>query len=249
MATGCRDGSFRELHAENAAEVLADDLKGIVGRFVVIVVRAVGGVAGEEGLAAARLLLVGECVVSLDGADGGDQGVGGARGSGDGSGVGGAVGAAPAGGVGEGGGLGEARRVPGRGAGGAGEEVDLRRGCDAADHTDAIAVAGEVRHGGGEWDGLGARVSRSVGTGNGGGLAGRGNDGGGRSGVLDGGVVVSRSGGFKFWVCRWPGGGRAGTATTLLPRPVSPHGATFAGKRWNGWGTDSFYGRGPQIGD
>jgi hypothetical protein len=188
-------------------------------------------------------------VVSLDGADGGDQGVGGARGSGDGSGVGGAVGAAPAGGVGEGGGLGEARRVPGRGAGGAGEEVDLRRGCDAADHTDAIAVAGEVRHGGCEWDGLGARVSRSVGTGNGGGLAGRGNDGGGRSGVLDGGVVVSRSGGFKFWVCRWPGGGRAGTATTLLPRPVSPHGATFAGKRWNGWGTDSFYGRGPQIGD
>lgn len=156
MATGCRDGSFGELHAEDAAEVLAEDLEGIVGRsfFVVVVV---GGVSGEEGLAAARLVLVGEGVVVLDGADGGDEGVGGAGGSGrrGGGGVGGAVGAAPAGGVGEGGGLGEARGVPGRGAGGAAEEVDLRRGGGAADHADAIAVAGEVRHGGGGgWDGL-----------------------------------------------------------------------------------------------
>jgi hypothetical protein len=147
------DGSFRELHAENAAEVFADDFEGIVGR--VVVVRDVGGVAGEEGLAAARLLLVGEGVVGLDGADGGNEGVSRGRGSGDGGGVQGAVGAAPAGGVGQGGSLGEARGVPGRGAGGAMEEVDLRRGGDAADHADAIAVAGEVRHGGG---GSGLRV-------------------------------------------------------------------------------------------
>lgn len=151
VATGCCDWALRKLHAEDAAEVLADDLEGIVHR-VVVVSGGVGGGAGEEGLAAARLLLVGEGLVGLDGADGGDEAVpgsGGCRG-GRGSGVvGGAVGAAPLGGVGEGRGLGEARGVPWRGAGGASEEINLGRGGGVADHADAISVAGEVRHGGG----------------------------------------------------------------------------------------------------
>lgn len=96
--------------------------------------------------------MVGESGVGLDGADGGDElaassyrwGGGGSGGAGST----GAVGAAPARGVGERGGLREAGGVPWRRAGGAAEQFDLGRGGRAADHANAISVAGEVRHGG-----------------------------------------------------------------------------------------------------
>jgi len=99
--------------------------------------------------------LVGESGVGLDGADGGDElaschgGGGGGGGRGRGA---GAIGAAPARGVRERGHLGEAGGVPWRRAGGASEQIDLGRGVGAADHADAISVAGEVGHGGcGGW--------------------------------------------------------------------------------------------------
>uniref|UniRef100_J3M345 Uncharacterized protein n=1 Tax=Oryza brachyantha TaxID=4533 RepID=J3M345_ORYBR len=121
------DGAFGKLHAEGAAEVFADSLEHVVP--LVIVGVGVGGRGSTEKLlAAACLVLVGEGVVALDGADGGDElaGTPGGEGSrGRGRGVGGAV-----------------------GAGGASEEVDLGRGGGVAEHADAIAVAGEVRHGG-----------------------------------------------------------------------------------------------------
>lgn len=154
MATWCGDGAFGQLHAEGAAEVLADDLEDVVP-LVIIGVGTGGRGAAEKLLAAACLFLVGEGGVALDGADGGDELAGTPRGErcrGRGRGVGGvpgAVGATPLGGVGKGGGLGEAGGVPRGGAGGATEEIDLGRGGDAADHADAIAVAGEIRHGGG----------------------------------------------------------------------------------------------------
>jgi hypothetical protein len=70
---------------------IVGDLEGIVGRITVVVVCVIGGIAGEEGLAAARLLLVGEGVVSLDDADDGNEGVGRTQGNGrlSGGGVGG----------------------------------------------------------------------------------------------------------------------------------------------------------------
>jgi hypothetical protein len=62
--------------------------------------------SGEDGLAAPGLVLFGEGVVGLDGADGGDE-VTPSTGCGDGGwgSIAGAVGAAPGGDVGEGGGL------------------------------------------------------------------------------------------------------------------------------------------------
>jgi hypothetical protein len=137
-----RDGALRQANAEDTLEGLEDVIEGVTR------IGVVGRIRGrrEEGLAALGLLLFGEGGVVLDGADGGDEV---APNPGGGGGVAGAVGAAPGSGVGEGWGFGEAWGVPGCGAGGAAEKVDLGRGGDVADHADAVTVAGKVRHGGG----------------------------------------------------------------------------------------------------
>lgn len=140
------DGLLGELHADGAVEGCADEIQKIVlvgrrrrhGFFVLV-----GGL-GQELLAAAGLLGVGEGGVGLDGADGGDQ-VGGRHGGGGDIG-GGAVGAHPACHVTHGGGAGgggEAGVVPWSGARVARESL-LRRRSNLARHAHAVAVAGEL---------------------------------------------------------------------------------------------------------
>jgi hypothetical protein len=106
-----RDRSLGQSEAEDAVEGLEDLFEVVPSVGVVRRISRSSG-RGEDGLAAPGLVLFGEGLVGLNGADGGDE-VAPSPGCGDGGwgGIAEAVGAAPGGDVGEGGGLGECQGV------------------------------------------------------------------------------------------------------------------------------------------